>query len=1193
MPHIFRFHKGTNNNIYDWKTSDKIKPADVREVMDKTNILTSSAGTSIPSPIARMHLFKTAFEIVAAQVRDNKVDAKGIYAGLVSETLDLLELLYKCGDDEKKFRYHKWVFDNSQQDDKVILNFFGNQHGHELLAESFKQAVGQSPFGNKLEITFIYYREGNNEVLVGGTSPFSFVFTSPNFTRKLKDRGFKSIAGLVTEEILFNADYKQLYERDESFIKYVESLVNTQGLPESFQGFGEYVINIRNQYYKKFSGPLPSLKDIQIKDVQLTAVKINLKQISDGDYQVQINRDSDFRMELIPENTNYKGELRPLFLLDGMEYEGQYISPTNKWSSNIRISELQYPEKFLDEIAKRELPGLDGIVYPFVSSFDFFERCLVKLPGYLLNNEKFLTLVEKQDFALPLKPIFFHFFDVQKIREYLNVESKDDRVIFTLTIPVFGPTKGRRTISYKKTYLKENMEVYNGILGIYPLTRATEKDMLFMNKYTVAAFEKTTTTFSVESILFYKKTGTDLVAAEYEARSKYSISRTQTGYYHLDESFDIIQLKFKKDNAALGCIIVPKFIDAKNGTKEYIYAIDFGTSNTHVEYGQVVSGAITATQPFSIKQEEMQLAMMHKPEERLQNEGAIRYLDYENIPSMASLNVRQLVLRELVPFQVGPQPGASVKFPFRTATYESEQFERNEKNNKLFFHANIGFAIEQDAITEDAGSLRYTTNLKWELEKSISDIRYESRVSIFFRELILMIRTKILLEEDTKKGDIGKLKLALSFPDSMGQTLRGKLAELFTIQKNEVLGEKSQPLSEVSESISPYYQLRFADENIQNDSFCNIDIGGGSTDIVLVDKTPSQTNELSCYCSSFKFAGKQLWGSGHNAFKHEQNGFVAYYKNFIIKNASIVQKQLDKPFSNSSMLTEDLVSLLFSQPEYKFAGIFAQNKEFRVVLIIHYAAILFYISKLCQLYKLALPRTISFSGKGSEYLNLIFPNKNKEDLKGFTKKVLSIFAHGTLQQVRPDFMVQRSDTPKVITAKGSVHFANETIHVSEDDWENAPVESNNTKKKLKLLNVSYKGFSDFSLEPKSITYGDLQEGTNYYDEIMKSLEEFFRLLFDDSDLCKIINSKLEIRDFHQYKKFFIPEAPTENGDDTTEASKLKKLVKQIGHSGKLRDSFLAMAKPDMQHDETVSDSPFFFALSYSLVALTREIAEKQ
>ena len=160
MPHIFRFHKGHNTNIYDWTPSDRIQPSDVREVMDKTNILTSSAGTSIPTPIARMFLFKTAFEILAAQVRDNQVAEKSIYSGLVSETLDLLEMLYKSGSDENKLRYQKWIFDNSQQDNNVILNHFGIDQGHRLLAESFKQAASQAPFNNKIaQYNYVYAKQ--------------------------------------------------------------------------------------------------------------------------------------------------------------------------------------------------------------------------------------------------------------------------------------------------------------------------------------------------------------------------------------------------------------------------------------------------------------------------------------------------------------------------------------------------------------------------------------------------------------------------------------------------------------------------------------------------------------------------------------------------------------------------------------------------------------------------------------------------------------------------------------------------------------------------------------------------------------------------------------------------------------------------------------------------------------------------
>lgn len=1163
MPHIFRFHAGRNNNIYDWKSSDKILPADVREVMDKTNILTSAAGTSIPTPIARLFLFKTAFEIVAAQVRDNKVDTKGIYAGLVSETLDLLELLYKSGADENKFRYHKWVFDNSQQDDNVIRNFFGQQHGHELLAESFKQAAGQAPFNNKLEITLIYYREGNNEVLVGGTSPFSFVFTSPNFTRKHRDRGFKTIAGLVSEDILFDADYKQLHERDESFIRYVEGLVNTEGISDSFRGITEYVVNTKNRYFNKFNGTLHSLQDIQIGDTVLSASKINLKQIHEEDYKQQINRDSDFRMEL-PEDTNYNQTLRPLFLLDKMEHEGQYTSNNNKWISTTKVSENQYPETTLDEILQRELPAMDGVNYPFLTSFDFFERCLVKMPGYILNESKFSTLINNQAFALPLKPIFFHFYPIQKIRDYLSVDIKSDQVTFSLKIPVFGPTKGRRDIVFKKTYTGDNTVEYGGILGIYPCTRATQKELLHINKYTVAAFEKTNVSLAVNGITFLKKTGIHPVLAPLVPRSDYSKINTKSGYYQVNESFDIIQLNFKKDNAGLGCIIIPKFIEVENGTEEYIYAIDFGTSNTHVEYGRVVNDNVTETKPFTIEETKMQVSLLHKPKEMQLNDGAIRYNDYERSIGTTIDTARQLTLREFVPFQIGAQQSASVKFPFRTATCESNSFVLSEENNKLFINANIGFFIDDDALTED---IRYTTDLKWKLENSGSDKLNRNRVSLFFRELLLMIRTKVLLEDNNLKGDIKKLKFALSFPISMGNTLKNNLISLFDGQKIEVIGEDALPVREVSESIAPYYQLRFVNINIQNDSFCNIDIGGGTTDIVLIDKNPLKPNELKSYSSSFKFAGRQLWGSGHNEFNMQENGFMAYYKQFILKNDPTIYTRLERVLNTNAIRTEDVAGLLLSKPEYKFSEVFAENKEFRVVLIIHYTSILFYITRLAKLNNVALPRTISFSGKGSEYLNLIFPAK--EDMKGFTQKILGIFAG---QPVRPDFMIEKSNEPKVITAKGAVHFANEKINISDSAWGNDATDNSN-EKKLELIESNYKGFNNLELENATISYAQLHGNSEYYSEIMKSTEEFLNLLFDNVDLCKAINNKLEIKDFHQYKTFFV-----QPGSD-------------ISSMGKLRDSFLA-ALAKMQPSDTIDDSPFFFSLHYSLVELSREICQK-
>ena len=1167
MPHIFRFHAGRNNNIYDWKASDKIMPADVRDVMDKTNVITSAAGTSIPTPIARMYLFKTAFEIIAAQVRDNNVDSNGIYAGLVSETLDLLELLYKCGSDESKFRFKRWVFDCSQQDDDLTLSFFGNESGHKLLAESFKQAAGQAPFNNKIEITLIYYKEGNKEILAGGTSPFTFVFTSPNFIRKLKTRDFKTIAGLVSDDILFDSDYKQLHERDESFIKYIESLVSNQTISESFKGVAEYVVNTKNLYFKKFNGIISTLVDIQIEDITLNSAKINLKQLKEEDYKLQIESNSDFVMDL-PEGTNYNQSHKPLFLLDRMDMDGQYTSSTNKWSSQTKISSNQYPEIGFNQILARELPGTGGFKYPFLTNFDFFEINLIKLPGYVLNKEKFITITDSQDFIIPLKPIFFNFFPIKDIRNYLKVSIREDQFTFELRIPITGPTKNSRPVICQKTYTINDFINYEGIIAISPLTHTKQEDIKYINKYTVASYERTNEVNKVDSIYFFEKSGIHHITAPYISRTDDELRKTKSGYYLVNQSFDIVQINFNKNGVRMGGIILPKFVEVENGTEEYIYSIDFGTSNTHVEYGRVVNEKVISTNPFTISEKEMQIAFLHEPKEVIIDDGTIRYNDYiKPLDSIYKLTgVKVLFRREFMPFEIGNHKSANVKFPFRTATCESKGFVVNAINNRLFADANIGFFMEEDqASTQDKP--RYITDLKWNLEKSSADKLHSTRIALFFRELLLMIRTSALLNKN-ETADLSKLKFVMSFPNSMGPTLKNELKKLFIQQQKEIIGSNSQELIEVSESIAPYYQMRTQNYRIQNDSFCNIDIGGGTTDVVLIDKSKDNPNVLETYCSSFKFAGRQLWSSGHNEYDINNNGFLSYYKELIKNSNPDVYSELEQLLNSNSLRTEDVVSTLFSKEEYKFGDVFAVKREFRVVLVIHYAAILYYISRVAQFNNIALPRTISFSGKGSEYLNLIFPNR--ADLKNLTQKLLSIFS-GTA--VRPDFMIEMSNEPKVITAKGAVYCGNEKITIKDDVWDNEKTSDSN-EKTLDIINYSYKGFNKAEFEHSNLTYGSLLNDPAYYESIMSTLSNFFNLLFDDPSLCKALNAKLEISDFAKYKAFFI------NGD-----------TEQLGQHGELRDSFFSVLNK-MNNTESVNDSPFFFGLNYSLIELSKEISKE-
>lgn len=1175
MPHIFRFHTGRNNNIFHWTPSDRISSEDLRSVADKTNVLSSSAGTSIPTPLGRMFLFKTAFEIVAAQVRDNQVPEKSIYTSIVSETLDLLELLFKSGADSNRFRFQRWLFDNTQQDDHTILKHFGTQYGHRLLAESFKLAAGQAPFHNKIEITLIYYREGGKELLLGGTSPFSFLFTSPNFKRKWRERRFKFVSGMTASSQLFTDEYRPLQERDASFIKYVESLVDGQGTEPSFSGFTEYVVNTRLRFHDAFNGEVPALKDIHFEDRTLSASGVPLRQLSELDLQQKIAQYSDFKLAL-PADTHYAGALKPLFLLDKMNYIGQYTSPASLWQDTTRVTELAYPETTLNEVLERDLPGLEGVHYPFLSGFDFFERCLIKLPGYALNDARFVTLSDNQTYLLPLKPLFFHFFPINRLKEYVSVERVNtDRerpsVTFRLRIPVHGATKGPRDIIVLKTYEAEEIVQYGGILGLFPLTRAQDTSLGHINKYTVASYEKTNDTvrgaLPLESLLFWKGNAVDTIKSVSALRSEYGEINTRSSYYQLDESFDMMQLRFLKGTSVCSGLIIPIFREVGRGTEAYVYAIDFGTSNTHIEYGKVVNGRVTDTQPFSIGHENMQMALLNKPLKVRLNDGAQQELDFVSTNSLGDKvdTARRIVLREFVPFQVGTLGPASVKFPFRTAICESQAFLDHTGNGRLFLDANIGFSIDSDALFD---YVRYQTNLKWLLERDINDPHHQQRVRLFFRQLLLMIRTRVLLEPDNQRGDLSRLQIALSFPVSMGSGLREKLYQMLQEQCAEIIGAGAPPVKRVTESIAPYYHIKHHDTNIQIDSCCNIDIGGGTTDVVLIEPNPADANELLCYCSSFKFAGRQLWSSGRNEFSYTDNGFVGFFRQFFQEKYPDRAGDIAKLFQQRQYRTEDVVGLLFSDADYHFNDIFAECKELKVPLLVHYCAILFYITKMAAHKKMTLPRTLSFSGKGSEYLGLLF--QNNQHLKGFTQRVLSLFA-GT--PTRNDFQIQRSPEPKVITAKGAAHFAAEDVQEHMDEWGNGATTANR-EKVLKLVEFSLKGFRQAPFEEGQLTYGNLGDrGGVLLADIMTTVQEFIDLLFDNAELCNLINKNLELRDFASYKSFFLPDPAC------------------LLEEGPLRDSFMATLT-EMNAMEKVADVPFFFAFNYSLIQLSRHIAEK-
>src|SRR5690606_7195841 len=177
---------------------------------------------------------------------------------------------------------------------------------------------------------------------------------------------------------------------------------------------------------------------------------------------------------------------------------------------------------------------------------------------------------------------------------------------------------------------------------------------------------------------------------------------------------------------------------------------------------------------------------------------------------------------------------------------------------------------------------------------------------------------------------------------------------------------------------------------------------------------------------------KQLWGSANpeNDLDPNDNGFLKFYLRQLQHKDRESYHKLSHIIQAKNNRTQDLASYLFNENEFrfKFSQIFTECKELKIPLLLHYAALLYYVAQSCRLNNLDLPKTLSFSGKGSEYIYIIF--RSEEHLKQFTKLALGIFADISNSG---DFRIIRNQNPKVITAKGAAIFGASPLKMAEEN----------------------------------------------------------------------------------------------------------------------------------------------------------------
>lgn len=906
----------------------------------------SKFASSIPTMLSRLFLFSTPLKAINDTANGHNVN-EGVYPTLVSELLDMIEFVFRYGDDSK-FEFEKWVISDNISYLKSENNNGKVNPAHKNLADALESAFSYPTLARHQTIYLFKW----DKKIIGGTSPITFVYTSAN----LKSFGLKELTGEGGSP-LFDGTVRHLHTRSESFRKYMYRLQVDEKLNGALD---KYVLASRADYDKVLN------KEITDEPKEVRESYPGTKEIfnlTNGtglrvlNSHIEISKDNCDYL-LAPTVDIYKrgnDETKcPMVLtesgLNGKKYVGR------RWD-NDKDKIPSFPET---DIYERQLIGFKQ-KYPQLYISDFFENKVIQV-SYTINNDKFITCCDREiTFLLPLKKIFFEYFKVSDLDKMLKVtyQSEIRRLIIELQLPLVN----NGIITLQKVYneddisdCRRNTETFD--FAIFPFYRITDNPE--DNCYQVMLGSTVAT-----DIKFYEPTNNELKEITVEKTER----TDKTSHIKVDEVFSFIELKVNGVKA----LVIPKFKEVKVGEakNQYTFGVDFGTTNTYVSYTSGNAGpdwekvSNKHLFDFNYEKNNSQMVTFHK-------DSAGQFNAFAD-----SLG------REFVPESLD-------KFLIRTTTYEQRKNTDNFEL-KLFADSNIGFNYKKE-LTGDEGK-RYVTEIKWNQNNAAAPYR----MKLYFKELLWMMKNHSILNNGKNK-----LRVVATYPLAMNDYLLSQFKGAWENAIKEI--KCNVDIKYQTESISPYYIYGKA-----GNKFLNIDIGGGTSDILYVDDKSNTYNVVSV-----KLAANDLWGNGIKLdnFKHTDNGFIELYK----------KKTNDNLTEVKASSSQELINYLFSKDDKLSAQIKA-SPEMKQLLIIHFSALIYYAGYAMCKAGVSSPNILSFSGMGSKYINLI------ADTNTLSKLVNKIFAYVKVkydwETFEPQTKVSFADELKQCTAKGAMLSLNE------------------------------------------------------------------------------------------------------------------------------------------------------------------------
>lgn len=955
MSKVYRLHEGQDGT--GWFPSNPISKNQLITIKTEGK----DVATSIPSPFARIDLVKSAFRWVA----DNGINGVTAQHKLVSDALDVAQLFFLYPKHKEKLKIVSW-----NPDDRLLALANDPNRKHSSFSETLKVYWDQD--GNVYnfnKVKRLYFILNNSNLVIGGTSPATLFFSAPDV--RIATTGLNITFG---KDVLFDDNFTSLSERDDkSFIEYFFILSKQEYFADLFPEVYSYLSEVFKSLDDELKARIASLKvsdletfaacpvmDNEMNTCEVLGIKLGIK---NGDHSA-IERESDFviKADLLVEG------LKPLVLPhDRFAHHWVYTTNDVLWNPNNVV-----PERNNQTPALSSLP-VQGDHYPWLTVGNFLEDKIIQIP-YAIDSKRFKTC-ESKKYLLPLTPMFFQYFKANNVASYLKLQDlAGGGVEVKLNIPVKGGT-----ITLKRSYHREDIIPLEFHLAILPFVRVDGFDL----DYTLGLQDKR---FNKDSAIkissFYNGTITKISDPVIRKQGEGATIRS---VYYRTRSFDAIRIGIDEFNG----FIVPD-MPHNQANQQVSFAIDFGTTNTHIEYKY----GLNAEKPIDIMPDQ---PMWQSLIDRSVGEPYIG--DDNNFE------------RELFPYQFSPT--TENKFPFRTALTYNQNINFNEPVN-VFTHTNNYFLFEKVHYSKYSN---ISNKLKWSNYAKPED---KILVESYIEGLMYMVLYKTLL----LGGDPKRTKITWFYPVSMDSFEHGIFFDFWQGAYRKIfLSNNTENIRAVPESTAPYLYYRTEYPGLS----LSIDIGGGSSDIALF-KNASNSPE---FISSFKFAGNAIFGDGfpHGAYSNssDNNGFVKVYRD-VVENAirqSSRRIEILHDIITNRKDSADFSSFLFSLENetdinINYTSLLKQDKRLKLPILIFYGAIAYYSANLLSKQGWSeIPRNFLFSGTASKTIKIIdtqtgFPNIT-DLFKFFFKQIMGVDD----TQVK----VVLANNPKEITCKGALKAA--------------------------------------------------------------------------------------------------------------------------------------------------------------------------